>query len=78
MINICLALEVKKPNSEPYTEDWDLAKKDFIKFLYLDLAVLVPTFVPLNLLLPTSIIVQFSPTGIKSVIKESDSMTLSI
>ena len=81
-IKAFLAPEVRKPVLK--SEDYDLGKKNFIKFVslllfwLLDLAVLASIFTPLSSLLSTASIISSSSTATRSIVTSSTLMVLSI
>ena len=72
------SFENRKLNLELYAKDWDLAKKDFTKFLLLDLAILILTFALSTSLLLILLMVLFSLTSTRFADERSTSVILSI
>ena len=82
MIKASLASGVRKLDPELCAKDWDLIKKDFIKFLVLvlllDLVVLALTFALTTSLSPIPSTIMSSPKNITFVAKRSTIMIFKI
>lgn len=74
-----LAPEVRKPDPKFFTNNLNLAKKDFTMFLLLNLTVLTPIFAPSILFLPgTSLTILFLLTNTRFIIKRFTFVVFSI